>query len=433
METGYPWSYLPLSHEIYLLRAKSRNFPHNGPYHSSWFTALVLHVQSTWSFFDVTQVVLPRSQSNISTHYSLMYRTAEWPLDLSQCIHLAISTGTLSWVLINNLLHSIPLKAAVLIGNLLLSFLLNLLRSFPLQTCEGLTFISLYRGTNPSLNASLPSGAPNTPLYNFVPYENYYSYGPGGWERRTDSFTSFNSFIPPWIATPYPPRDSSNGVRWPWLHPSDYPPAPSELSLHHLLSGESGHNILIFDLSSPKFDPMIYLGSNTFERLSEKYKKEPATRPGSNHLRIECDLVPEWPIRVDIHPEYIRGQSPPPGAHTPLITLGDVLSNIYSHFSQRIRHEDWANLNLQDQIAVTKAYTARCTALGSAETIERSHGVRRIDYTCGKVWFKRLTRVGDGTKVLKLHLDKYWGRKGWKEGNLILIGFELGVDFALRM
>jgi len=325
-------------------------------------------------------------------------------VDSSQCIHLTISTGTLSSktrVLINNLLHSFPLKVAVLAGNLLLSFLLNPLRLFPLQTCEGLTFISPYRGTNPSLNASLPSGAPNTP-YNFVPYENYYSYGPGGWERRTNSFTSFNSFIPPWIATPY----SSNGVRWPWLHPSDYPPASSELSLHHLLRGDSVHNALIFDLSSPKFDPMIYLGSNTVE-LSEEDKKELATWPGLNHLRIECDLVPEWPIRVDIHPDYFRGQSPPPGACTPSITLGDVLSNIYSHFSQRIRHEDWANLNFQDQTAVTKAYTARCAALGSAETIERSHGVRRIDYTRGKVWFKRLTRVGDGTKVLKLHLDKH--------------------------
>lgn len=280
---------------------------------------------------------------------------------------------------------------------------------------EGSTFISPYRGTNSSLNASLLSGAPNTPLYNFVPYENYYNYGPGGWERRTDSFTSFNSFIPPWIASLRPQRNFLNGVGWPstWLpaqvmsgRPSDYLPAPSELSLHRLLSGNSGYTHLIFDLSSPKFDPMIYLGSNAFERLSEEDQKEPATRPGLNHLRLECDLVPKWPVRIDIHPNYFRGQLPPPRAYIPPITLGDVLLNIYSHFSQRIRHEDWANLNLQDQIAVTKAYTARCTALGSAETIERSHGVRRIDYTRGKVWFKRLTRVGDGMEVLKLHLDK---------------------------
>ena len=280
---------------------------------------------------------------------------------------------------------------------------------------EGSPFISPYTGTNSSPNPSLLSGIPNTPLYNFVPYENYYNYGPRGWERRTDSFTSFNSFIPPWIATPYPRQGYSNVAGWPstWLptqvmsgHPSNYSPAPSELSLHRLLSGDYDRTTLIFDLSSPKFDPMIYLGSNSLERLSEEDQRESATRPGLNHLRIECDLIPEWPIGVDINPNYFRGQIPPSRAYIPPITLGDVLLNIYSHFSQRIRHEDWAKLSLQDQIGVTKAYTARCSSLGSAETIERSRGVRRIDYARGKVWFKRLTRVGDEMEVLKLHLDK---------------------------
>jgi hypothetical protein len=90
----------------------------------------------------------------------------------------------------------------------------------------------------------------------------------------------------------------------------------------------------------------------------------------------------------------------------PPITLGDVLVKIYDHFQQRISHMEWAELTAQDEAAIAKAYTVRCKALGSAEAIEKSQGVRRIDYCLGKVWFRGLTRVGDGMEVLKLHLHK---------------------------
>jgi len=259
-------------------------------------------------------------------------------------------------------------------------------------------YISPYRGTtalpgsSPNANASNPlPGTPNTPL-NFVPYEKFYHYGPGGWEYSTSSPSSFYNFAPPWITN---------------LH------IPSGLHLHPLLSGDSGHISLIFDLSSPKFDPMKCLQSRRIERLSTADLNEPSTWPALTRLCIECDLVPQWPIKLD--PVNFGGRLPPAGTYIPPMTIKYVLTRIYDHFQQRIRHVDWAKLNIQDQIGISKAYTARCTALGSAEAFERSNGVKKIDYTLGNVWFKGLTRVGDGTEMLKLHLTKLRGRDAWRD------------------
>ena len=269
----------------------------------------------------------------------------------------------------------------------------------------GSPYISPYRGTtalpgsSPNANASNPlPGTPNTPL-NFVPYENYYHYGPGGWEYSTNSLSSFYNFVPPWIINLHPQRN--------------YLPIPSGLRLHPLLSGDSGHTSLIFNLSSPKFDPMKCLGSRGIERLSTADLNEPSTWPALTRLCIECDLVPQWPIKLD--PDYFGGRLPPAGTYIPPMTIKYVLTRIYDHFQQRIRHVDWAKLNIQDQIGISKAYTARCTALGSAEAFERSNGVKKIDYTRGNVWFKGLTRVRDGTEMLKLHLTKWRGRDAWRD------------------
>jgi len=73
---------------------------------------------------------------------------------------------------------------------------------------------------------------------------------------------------------------------------------------------------------------------------------------------------------------------------------------------QRISQMDWAQLSPEEEKEIGRAYTQRCKALGSLAAVESSHGVKRIDYARGKVWFKGFTRAGEGLEVLKLHLAR---------------------------
>lgn len=298
-------------------------------------------------------------------------------------------------------------------------------------TSGGSPYVSPY-GSPYRTATQLPNSSPNTggqiplpgsPFHDYSPYPEYGS----DWGRpRRPSYHGPrpDEYVPSWIAGRE--RRHSHGVSssgWPspysnpspgyWpppqaAYPQNWPHAapPSGFQIHPLLNGDSPRNILIFDLSAPKFSAMKYLGPGQTEWISETELAEPATWPAMNHLRIECDLVPQWPIIFELNPSYFGGQLPHPGTNIPPITLGDVLSKVHDHFNQSIAHVDWAQLSPQDETAIAKAYTTRCKALGSAEAIERSRGVKRIDYALGKVWFRGLTRAGEGLDVLKLHLAK---------------------------
>ncbi|KAF9449793.1 hypothetical protein P691DRAFT_811862 [Macrolepiota fuliginosa MF-IS2] len=160
----------------------------------------------------------------------------------------------------------------------------------------------------------------------------------------------------------------------------------------------------MFDLSAPKFAPLRYVAPGQSEFLSPEDLQQPATWPSITQLRIVCDEIPQWPIDIQIDPTYYGGGGPPPGFQAPPITIGDILVKIYEHLAQRISHMDWAGLAPEQETAIGRAYTLRCKALGSAEAVERSHGVKRIDFCLGKVWFRGLTRTAEGMNVLKLHL-----------------------------
>lgn len=86
--------------------------------------------------------------------------------------------------------------------------------------------------------------------------------------------------------------------------------------------------------------------------------------------------------------------------------MEDVLKQVYEHFMQRISQVDWVQLGPDEEREIGRAYTARCKALGSLAAVESSHGVKRIDYARGKVWFKGFVRAGEGLEVLKLRLSR---------------------------
>ncbi|KXN82295.1 hypothetical protein AN958_02727 [Leucoagaricus sp. SymC.cos] len=264
----------------------------------------------------------------------------------------------------------------------------------------------------------LPTGSPNTapfPLPNTPYYDPNYDH----WGRpRRPSYPGPHpdEYAPPWAVPQGRRRNSFSAGPW----QSAYPPSPGYwppqgvypqynnggFDIHPLLNGEVPHSMLLFDLSAPRYQALKYVGPGQTEHPSTEELNQPATWPPSNTLRIECDVIPQWPIAFQLDPNYFGGALPPPGSSIPPITLGDVLSRIYDHFHQRITHADWALLAPEDESRIARAYTARCKALGTAEVIERSYGVKRIDYCLGKVWFRGLTRSGEGMDVLKLHLQK---------------------------
>lgn len=284
-------------------------------------------------------------------------------------------------------------------------------------------YSSPYTGSNPlpggsphSPNVTLP-GVPNTPLHTYDPYPPH-----SPWERpRRPSYHGPNPYEPGpnWLSAPpmghhrshsfgentYPAPVGYGGY---WPPPSTpfvgYP--PQGYHIHPLLNGENPRGDFLFDLSAPKFSPLKYMGPGHVVPLSPDELQQAATWPTITRLRIICDLIPQWPIDIQFDPGYVGPHGTPPGYQPPPITLGDILVRIYEHLGQRITHMDWAGLSPQDETAIARAYTTRCKSLGSLEAVERSHGVKRIDYCSGKVWFRGLTRVGDGMDVLKLHLFK---------------------------
>lgn len=151
--------------------------------------------------------------------------------------------------------------------------------------------------------------------------------------------------------------------------------------------------------------------------LSNDELSSPCTRPGVQHLRIICDLVPQWgPLDIFRPSPWSQGS----------ISVQDVLKKVHESFRQSIRQSDWALLSPEEQREIGRAYEVRCQALDGSLAeleVERSHGVKRIDYAKGKIWFKGFLTAGEGLEgleglKLKLKLtsrsqqqELFWGRR----------------------
>ncbi|KAF5357113.1 hypothetical protein D9756_006791 [Leucocoprinus leucothites] len=179
----------------------------------------------------------------------------------------------------------------------------------------------------------------------------------------------------------------------------------NQFVFHPLLDRYAPKKSLMFNLSTPQFSAVKYLGPGRTERISRAELTEPASWPVLSYLRIECDLIPQWPLSLEPNPGYFPRKNLCPGDRIP-ISLGDILVGLHEHLTTDITSEEWKALSPQDQVAVAQSYTKRCKDMGLGEQIERIQGVKRLDYCFGKVWFRGLTRAGDKTDVWKLYLDK---------------------------
>jgi hypothetical protein len=203
-------------------------------------------------------------------------------------------------------------------------------------------------------------------------------------------------------ANPYPQPAGLDGY---WPAASSYSPyIPPQLlpqiTMHPWLNAEMPRSDFIFNLSTPQFAPMRYIGNNQSILLTNEELAQPATHPPIYQLHIQCDLIPNWPISLQYNPNPYRSDNTYPTVAPP-ITLGDVLSGVHNSLHLGISQYDWASLPVEQERAVSRAYTKRCKAMAST-TMIRNEGVRRVDFLLGKVWFRGLARVGEGLENVKL-------------------------------
>lgn len=216
-----------------------------------------------------------------------------------------------------------------------------------------------------------------------------------GYQRQQTRSFGANPFSQPAGLDGYWPAASSYS---PYTAPP--PPLMPQITMHPWLNAEMPRSDFIFNLSTPQFAPMRYVGNNQSILLTNDELGQPATHPPIYQLHMQCDHIPNWPITLQYNPNPYRSANTYPTVAPP-ITLGDVLSGIHNSLHLGITQYDWAALSLEQERAVSKAYTKRCKAMAST-TMIRNEGVKRVDFLLGKVWFRGLARVGEGLENLKL-------------------------------
>ncbi|KAH7920761.1 hypothetical protein BV22DRAFT_778543 [Leucogyrophana mollusca] len=169
--------------------------------------------------------------------------------------------------------------------------------------------------------------------------------------------------------------------------PWSYRPSIPQFQIHPLLNGEAFRSDFYFDLASPTFAPLRWIGPGQSVAISVDELREPATYPSITSLRITHDAIPNWPIDLEENGDAYAAPVP--------ITLGDILYSIHASLHRQITHQDWAQLSLSEETAIARAYTRRCRSVPSAAQLEASQGVKRVDYLLDKHFFRGLVRAPD--------------------------------------
>jgi len=175
-----------------------------------------------------------------------------------------------------------------------------------------------------------------------------------------------------------------------------YTPQTPEFMIHPLLNGESPRPDFAFDLSSPTFRPVRYIGPGQPVAISLAEMREPATHPPITRMRIICDYIPQWPIELEYTPYDVHGEHlsmPSINGAIPPVSLGDVLFAIHRALHQQITHLDWGRLTLSEEIAIARAYTRRCRSIPSVAQLEASQGVKKVDFLLDRFIFRGLIRA----------------------------------------
>ena len=205
----------------------------------------------------------------------------------------------------------------------------------------------------------------------------------------------------PWPAVPAPYYTYSSG--WSGMAPRELP----RPQLHNLINGDiiAPHLYINFVDADLVFRKRTGSGMFNHSRLSSYDLEQPAMHPQMTRVRIVCDMIPQWPVDLQV-----LGTSLSPHrrrrAALPYLTLEDLLHAVHASLHRKISHQEWGRLSTSQETDVARAYTRRYKSAGSdwSERQQQSEGVKRIDFLLKTTWFKGFTWLDPENGVERLRL-----------------------------
>lgn len=145
---------------------------------------------------------------------------------------------------------------------------------------------------------------------------------------------------------------------------------------------------LIFDVSLP-FEAVT---TNTSPPicLSKPCLFEPATYPGTPHLRINCSNFP-WILDIICKT-------------TNFVTVFDVLSQLYTSLRLTVSAEEYDAESYQSQRQIATAFHQRVNRDPWTSSVEEKKGLKRVDFLRGRNRFMGLSRTQLGKEVWLLNV-----------------------------
>jgi len=204
----------------------------------------------------------------------------------------------------------------------------------------------------------------------------------------------------PWPAAPAPYYTYSSG--WAGMAPMELP----RPQLHNLINGDivAPHlyiNFVDADLVFRKRGSGIY----NLSTLSSYDLEQPAMHPQMTRVRIVCDMIPQWPVDLQV-----LGTSLSPHRRRrnalPYLTLEDILQALHASLHRKISHHEWGRLSTSQETEVARAYTRRYKSARSewSERQQQAEGVKRVDFLLKTTWFKGFTWLDPENGVERLKL-----------------------------
>lgn len=186
--------------------------------------------------------------------------------------------------------------------------------------------------------------------------------------------------------------------------------APMELprpQLHNLINGDiiAPHLYINFVDADLVFRKRTGSGMYHHSSLSSYDLEQPAMHPQMTRVRIVCDMIPQWPVDLQV-----LGTSLSPHrrrrAALPYLTLEDIMHAVHASLHRKISHQEWGRLSTSQETDVARAYTRRYKSAGSewTERQQQAEGVKRIDFLLKTTWFKGFIWLDPENGVERLKL-----------------------------
>jgi len=177
--------------------------------------------------------------------------------------------------------------------------------------------------------------------------------------------------------------------------------------LHNLINGEIIAHRLHINFSLPElvFRKRTGSGSYDFTTLSSYDLEQPAMNPQMTRVHIVCDVIPQWPVDLQVIGTSLSPHRRRRSA-LPYLTLEDVIHAVHASLHRKISHGEWGRLSTSQETDVARAYTRRFKSSGSewAERQQQSEGVKRVDFLLKNCWFKGFTWLEPENGVERLKL-----------------------------